>query len=102
MIACIIDFGVRSGMEARHKELLDPLLTGVEEIDGFISKETFDSRNREDGIITISYWRDRAAMAAWMKDRDHIRAMTAGKAEVFTHYTIRIAEVEREYSWAAD
>jgi len=102
MIACIIEFGVKPGMEARHQELLLPLLDSVQEVDGFVSKETFDSRNNEGKIITVSYWRDREAMAAWMKDRDHIKAMTGGKREVFTHYTIQIAEVEREYSWAAD
>ena len=102
MIACIIEFGVKPGQEARHQELLLPLLEGVQTIDGFISKETFDSRNNPGKIITVSYWRDRAAMAAWMKDRDHITAMTAGKTAVFTHYNIQISEVEREYSWQAE
>lgn len=102
MIACIIEFGVRPGMEARHQELLLPLLDGVQEVDGFISKETFDSRNTPGKIITVSYWRDGEAMAAWMKDRDHITAMVAGKKEVFTHYWIQISEVQREYSWEAE
>ncbi len=102
MIACIIEFGVKPGQEARHLELLEPLLTAVQDVDGFVSKETFESRNIEGKIITISYWRDRDAMAAWMKDRDHIVAMVGGKNEVFSHYNIQIAEIEREYSWHAE
>jgi len=102
MIACIIEFGVKRGQEIRHLELLNPLLEAVQGIDGFISKETFDSRSDPEKTITISYWRDRKAMAAWMKDRDHIKAMVGGKKEVFSHYTIQIAEVERDYSWRAE
>lgn len=100
MIACIIEFSVRSGMEARHRELLEPMLREVEGVRGFISKETFESRNRPGRLLTISYWEDREAVKAWMMNANHRRTMVAGKREVFADYTIRLAEVERAYDWS--
>lgn len=101
MIACIIEFGVRKGMEAEHQKVLLPLLEEVNVIDGFISKETFDSRNTEGKIVTISYWRDREAMQTWMRHQNHVRAIAQGRRQIFTHYNIRIGEIERAYEWQA-
>src|SRR5688500_13447591 len=101
MIVCIIEFGLRQGMETRHRELLEPLLAEVQGIPGFISKETFESRAQPGSLLTVSYWTDREAMKAWMANADHRKTMLAGKREVFTHYGIRIAEIERTYEWAA-
>lgn len=102
MIACIIEFGVRPGREDAHQEALAPLLEAVTTIDGFISKETFDSRNTPGRIVTISYWRDREAMQAWMRNKAHVRSIGKGRRDIFSHYSIRIAEVERAYDWSAD
>lgn len=101
MIACIIEFGIRKGMETRHRALLEPLLREVESIAGFVSKETFESPAQPGRLVTISYWESREAMKAWMENTNHRRTMVAGKREVFSHYAIRIAEIERAYEWTA-
>lgn len=100
MIACIIEFSIRPGMETRHREALEPLLKEVESVPGFISKETFDSRQRPGRLLTISYWESREAMRAWMANPNHRKSILVGKQEVFSHYTIRIAPVERAYEWS--
>ncbi len=96
MIACIIEFGVRPGQEAEHQRLLALLLAKVSTIDGFISKEAFQSRSDPAKVITISMWRDADALARWNADPEHIEAMTAGRT-IFSHYRIQISEVQREY-----
>ncbi|HUA54824.1 MAG TPA: antibiotic biosynthesis monooxygenase family protein [Candidatus Sulfotelmatobacter sp.] len=96
MIACIIEFGVRPGMEAEHQRLLTQLMAKVATIDGFISKEAFQSRSDPAKVITISMWRDADALARWNADPDHKTAMAAGKA-IFGHYRIQIAEIQRDY-----
>ena len=96
MIACLIEFGVRPGQEAEHQRLLAHLLAKVSTIDGFISKEAFQSRSDPAKVITISMWRDRAALERWNADPDHIAAMAAGKT-IFSHYRIQIAAIERDY-----
>ena len=57
MIVCVIEYAVEPGMEARNIEMVQMLLPVVAEIDGFISKETFDSRNNPGKILTISILR---------------------------------------------
>lgn len=101
MIVCIIEFGVRKGMEAKLREALEPLLIEVKDIPGFISKETFESRVAPGRMFTVSYWENREAMKAWMANANHRKAMAAGKREIFSDYTIRIAEIERSYDWVA-
>lgn len=96
MIACIIEFGVRPGMEAEHQRLLAQLMAKVATIDGFVSKEAFQSRSDPAKVITISMWRDEAALARWNADPDHQAAMAAGKT-IFSHYRIQIAEIRRDY-----
>lgn len=99
MIACIIEFSIRDGMEARHREVLEPLLKEIERLPGFISKETFESRLNHGRLLTISYWENRDAIKTWMSNPNHRKSMVAGKRDIFANYTIRIAPVERTYEW---
>lgn len=99
MIVCIIEFGVRPGLEARHQGIVAELLDEVVKIDGFLSKETFDSRNVPGKLITISYWRDEASLQRWMTNAVHRLAIPVGKREIFSHYGIQIAEVKRVNNW---
>jgi heme-degrading monooxygenase HmoA len=101
MIVCIIEFGVRAGMEAEHQRLLALLLAKVGTIDGFVSKEAFQSRSDPAKVITISTWRDAESLARWNADPEHIAAMTAGKT-IFSHYRIQIAEIQRDYGHRAE
>jgi heme-degrading monooxygenase HmoA len=101
MIICLIEFGVRPGMEAKNIATVQELLKEVVKIDGFISKETFDSRNEPGKLLTISYWRDEEALRNWMRNAEHRAGIKLGKSEIYSHYAIRIAEVQRENIWRA-
>ena len=53
-----------------------------------------------DGIgITVSYWRDLDAIAAWKRDVDHLGAQRLGRARWYARYRVRIARVERDYAF---
>jgi heme-degrading monooxygenase HmoA len=66
-----------------------------EKQDGFLGIE---SARGADGIgITVSYWRDEAAIRAWKRDAEHQRAQAGGKATWYEEYHVRIAKVERAY-----
>jgi heme-degrading monooxygenase HmoA len=91
MIACIIEFGVKEGRDDDRKRLLSELFVEINTVPGFLSKETFDDVDRPGRRITISYWADAA----------HVRAIGLGKREIFSHYNIKIAAVERETDWIA-
>ena len=45
--------------------------------------------------ITVSYWRDEAAILAWKRDTEHQRAQRGGQETWYAGYTVRVAKVER-------
>ncbi len=99
MIVAIIEFRIRLGAEELYAEWAAKLHAGVHHIDGFISVERFESGSRPGTWLSLSYWRDAEALAAWRRDPDHIKGMAAGKRDVFADYRIVVAQVERDYSF---
>lgn len=77
-----------------HAARLRPLL---EQVDGFISIERFKSLTHEGKILSLSFWRDEAAVRAWREHPEHRRTQAAGRAGVFDDYRLRVAEVHRDY-----
>jgi heme-degrading monooxygenase HmoA len=63
---------------------------------GFLGVESA----RENLGITVSYWRDLEAIAAWKRDIDHASAQRLGRERWYEAYRVRIARVEREYGFA--
>lgn len=99
MIACIIEFAIRPGVEERRDQLVRELMEAVVTVDGFISKETFESRDKPGKLITLSYWRDADGLRAWMKHPAHARNVVVGKRSVFSYYRIQVASVTRDIDW---
>ena len=73
---------------------LRPLL---DEIDGFISIERFESLTHEGKILSLSFWRDEVAISEWRKLERHRQAQSAGRSHIFRDYRLRIANVVRDY-----
>ena len=47
--------------------------------------------------ITVSYWRDEAAIEAWKAHVDHVAARRLGNERWYLRYELRVARVERAY-----
>lgn len=47
--------------------------------------------------ITVSYWTDEAAIAAWKRQADHAATRAYGREHWYDHYELRVAHVERAY-----
>ena len=73
---------------------LRPLLDGI---DGFLSIERFESLTEPGKILSLSFWRDEAAVAQWRALEAHRAAQGAGRATVFAGYRLRVASVLRDY-----
>ena len=99
MLVCLIEFGVVPGKEEYNRALVAELMVEAKTIDGFISKEAFTSRDNPEKIITISYWKDADSLRMWMRNSEHRKAIPLGKKELYTHYTIQIAEITSEKHW---
>jgi len=77
---------------ARMSERMDELASRQP---GYLGHESA----RSDGLgITVSYWVDHAAAAAWKQVAEHAVAQERGRSTWYADYTVRIATVERDYS----
>ncbi len=97
MIAVIFEVFPVEGHRATYLEMAAALKPVLETMDGFISIERFASLTDPDKILSLQFWRDEAALAAWRKLDDHRDAQSAGRAEHFASYRLRIAGVVRDY-----
>ena len=73
---------------------LRPLLANV---DGFLSIERFESLTQPGKILSLSFWRDAAAVERWRNLPEHREVQAAGRAGIFSDYRLRVAEVMRDY-----
>jgi heme-degrading monooxygenase HmoA len=68
--------------------------------EGFLGIESARDAN---GLgITVSYWRDEAALLAWKRDTEHQKAQRGGRDAWYEAFEVRIARVERAYGFARD
>lgn len=58
---------------------------------GFLGVESA----REGIGVTVSYWRDLDAIAAWKSQVEHLEAQRQGKSRWYEAYRLRVAKVER-------
>ena len=66
---------------------------------GFLGVES--SRGADGFGITVSYWRDEAAILGWRKHAEHTLARERGRNEWYQHFELRVAKVERAYGGPA-
>jgi heme-degrading monooxygenase HmoA len=97
MIAVIFEVSPRDGQRQEYLDIAASLRPLLARIDGFISIERFESLSEPGKLLSLSYWRDEAAVAEWRRLEAHRKAQTVGRAEVFQDYRLRVAQVVRSY-----
>ncbi|MGQ9368377.1 antibiotic biosynthesis monooxygenase family protein [Azospirillum sp. ST 5-10] len=97
MIAVIFEVRPAPGARAGYLDMAARLRPELEAMDGFISVERFQSLTDPDKLLSLSIWRDEAAVAAWRAHEGHRRAQTVGRGGVFADYRLRVAAVIRDY-----
>ncbi len=101
MIAVIFEVWPAEGNRQEYLDIAADLRPLLEEIDGFISIERFESLSEPGKLLSLSFWRDDEAVAAWRKLEPHRAAQTAGREHVFADYRLRVAHVLRDYGMEA-
>ncbi|GGC71287.1 antibiotic biosynthesis monooxygenase family protein [Chelatococcus reniformis] len=97
MIAVIFEVVPREGERERYLDMAAALRPELEAIDGFISVERFESLAMPGKLLSLSFWRDEAAVAAWRNRSAHRAAQAKGRGGVFADYRLRVATVMRDY-----
>jgi heme-degrading monooxygenase HmoA len=98
MIAVIFEVWPRS---PEHRDaylaIAAELRTQLANVDGFVSVERFQSLTEPGKLLSLSFFRDEAAVAAWRNLEAHRQAQQAGRTQHFADYRLRIASVVRDY-----
>jgi heme-degrading monooxygenase HmoA len=87
--------------EQGRQEYLDigaSLRPRLDAIDGFLSVERFQSLSDPSKLLSVSFFRDEQAVAAWRNVAEHGAAQARGRSALFRDYRIRVATVVRDYS----
>ncbi len=100
MIAVIFEVTPKDGRAGDYFDAAAKLRPELEKIDGFISVERFESLTTPGKYLSLSFWRDAAAVAVWRGHGDHRAAQQRGQREIFADYRISVAEVMRDYTMA--
>ena len=97
MIAVIFETRPRDGRKDDYLQAAARLKPMLEQIDGFISIERFASISQPHRILSLSFWRDEAAISRWRNMEAHREVQATGRTNILADYRLRVAHVVRDY-----
>lgn len=97
MHVVIFEVEPRAGRKDEYLALAAELKAELETIDGFVSVERFQSLANPEKLLSLSFWRDEAALVRWREHGGHHAAQWRGRSAIFRDYRIRVAAVLRDY-----
>lgn len=97
MIAVIFEVWPDENLKDKYLDIAAELKPKLEEIDGFISIERFESLSEPGKLLSLSFWRDEKAVQDWRTLEEHRAAQAKGRDGYFNDYRLRVAHVLRDY-----
>lgn len=97
MIAVIFEVEPAEGRKGEYLDIAAAMRPLLDEVEGFISVERFQSLTDPRKILSLSFFEDEAAIARWRNLTAHRGAQARGRSAVFDDYRLRIAQVVRDY-----
>jgi heme-degrading monooxygenase HmoA len=97
MIAVIFELWPAEDERGSYLDLAAALRPRLEEIEGFLSIERFESLSEPGKLLSLSFWRDESAVATWRQEEAHRAAQSVGRMVIFANYRLRVAAVLRDY-----
>jgi len=97
VIAVIFEVWPAEGRKQDYLDIAAELRPLLEQVEGFISIERFQSLTDPGKILSLSVFRDEAAVARWRALEQHRAAQARGRDGIFSNYRLRVASVIRDY-----
>jgi heme-degrading monooxygenase HmoA len=92
----VIFSSVRTEVDEGYSETAKRMMELASQQPGFLGVESV----REEQVgITVSYWENIASIEAWKQQAEHKKAQLIGQEKWYKQYNIKIARVERNYSF---
>ena len=97
MITVIFELWPDASRKSEYFDLAAALTPELAATDGFLSIERFESLATPGKYLSLSFWRDEAAVQVWRNRQTHREAQSLGRAGVLANYRLRVASVQRDY-----
>lgn len=97
MIAVIFEAVPKEGKTGEYVDIAASLKDELCKVPGFISIERFQSFADPGKVLSLSIWKDEAAVAQWRNVELHRMAQAAGRDHIFEDDHLNIAEITRSY-----
>ena len=97
MIAVIFEVQVAPTRKQDYLDIAAELRPILEQVDGFLSIERFQSLTNPEKLLSLSFFRDEEAVRNWRNLSKHRSAQSKGRDGIFADYRLRVAGVIRDY-----
>ena len=97
MIAVIFEVEPAEGRKDDYLDIAAEMRPMLDDIEGFISVERFQSLTDPRKVLSLSFFEDENAIVRWRNLNAHREVQTKGRSGVFDDYRLRIARVIRDY-----
>jgi heme-degrading monooxygenase HmoA len=97
MIAVIFEVFPAEGKRQEYLDTAAALRPLLENVDGFLSIERFESLTAPGKLLSLQFWRDEEALTTWRNVEAHRAAQEHGRRGLFDDYRLRVATVVRDY-----
>ena len=98
MFAVIFEVNPKNEGKEEYLQIAAKLRNFLEDREGFISIERFQSLTEDGKILSLSFWDTEKAIEDWRNILEHRSAQKKGKYSLFHSYRIRVAQVVRDYT----
>jgi heme-degrading monooxygenase HmoA len=93
MFAVVFAVQPRKACWDTYLELAKFLKPKLEQTEGFIDNERFESKRTAGRLLSLSTWRDEKALVRWRTHAEHHTVQEKGRFEVFEDYHLRVGEI---------
>ena len=97
MIAVIFEALPHTDTKGAYLDAAALLRPQLEQMEGFVSIERFESLVTPGKILSLSFWRDEEAVRRWRNVDAHRSIQAEGRKRIFADYRLRVAQVLRDY-----
>ncbi len=98
MYAVIFEVWPTKEGKDEYLQIASKLKEFLENQEGFISIERFQSLTDENKLLSLSFWEDEKSIEIWRNMLEHRIAQDKGNTGIFEDYRIRVANILRDYS----
>ena len=97
MIVVIFEVMPAEGKKDAYLDIAADMRPLVEQVEGFLGVERFQSLTNPDKLLSLSFFEDEDAVLRWRKLAAHRNAQSKGRSGIFSDYHLRVAHVIRDY-----